>query len=211
MAAPAASATQKFCSANNVLSSGITKSDASKAIVQSGTLRTVTFDGFNYKTVLIVNSLLKNIPADADLAFGQKIFTFPAGVIEPVTGSVQVTSLTPTGLASVAGEVGLGSVVASGAVAVLGGTPTFEDIMEGSTIANHVAGTSLVSKKVNRPIAFGDHGSTSGVGVLDGSSTAAACFLNIASAFNQTAAENIAFSAKVVVHWRYLGSNFGVE
>lgn len=201
----------KMISLNDTLTSGITKSDPSLKICD---LLAAYTDGFTHKVYLRVNTLVKNIPADAALAFGEKIFSYPAGtgLIQPLETHVKLTSLCPTGLSATAGEVGLGSVIGSGANATLGAVgATAEDIMEGTTLSNHVAATTLTSKKANRPVTFGDHGATTTVGLLDATSSAVSAHLNIASTWNQTAAENVTFSA-TIVHWfRVLGTDFGVE
>jgi len=82
-------------------------------------------------------------------AGGAAIFTFPAVKIVPVAarivGRLNLSAATATGTA---GEIGLGSVVASGAVAVLGGTATFENILEGGVpaLGNIAAGATIVAK-----------------------------------------------------------------
>jgi hypothetical protein len=74
------------------------------------------------------------IAAAANEAIGALLYTFPAtgdiiihhsGVAMGITGAVGVAADTP--------DVGLGTVVGTGAVATLDGTPTFENIMTGQT------------------------------------------------------------------------------
>jgi hypothetical protein len=83
--------------------------------------------------------------------------------------------------------------------------------MEGTTLANHVAATTLVSKKGNFPILYGDHGATAAATVFDASSSAVKIHLNLASTWNQSSSEDVSFSARIVLFYRVLGSNFGVE
>jgi hypothetical protein len=195
---------------NNTLTSGITKADYSRPISEI-----LSFSVENGEAVLYlrVNTLSKATASDAALGFGEKVFSYPSGLglVQPLYTSVKLTSLCPTGLSATAGEVGLGTAVATGAIATLGaGSATMENIMEGTTLSNHVAATTLVSEKANLPVAFGDHGAAGAFGLLDASSSAVAAYLNIASTFNQTAAESITFSATIVHRFRVLSSDFGV-
>lgn len=111
---------------------------------------------------------------------GAELFTFPAGYVTihnaRIEGSIG-TSIAD--LTSTAGEIGLGTVVASGAVAVLGGTATFENILEGGrpNLDNVVADTDLDVKA-------GGTIRTSSIGTF---AAAVSCFLNIASTWGNVA------------------------
>ena len=184
-------------------SSGITKG--------SGSLISEAYEygvGPFRRTILKTGvSLTKNIASDAAEGFGQKLYTFPEGLIVPIGGKIEVTSTCETGLSATAGEVGLGTVIATGAIATLGaGAATMEDIMEGTTIANHVAATALAIDEANLSVVFGTQGATA-PGVLDGSGTAKAVHFNVASTWNQTAAENVVFAAGALFQfdWMYFG------
>lgn len=96
-------------------------------------------EGFGsfHRTILTVSSVLPAIAGGADLAVGKKLYTLPAGAkiiksaymsmaLDEVDGNI--TADTP--------DVGLGTVIATGAVAVLSGTATFEDILTGQTAAD---------------------------------------------------------------------------
>ncbi len=197
----------KLLTLNNTLTSGITLATPDTNI--SKLLSLTSADGVNYTAKIRVNNLKKAISADAALAFGEHIVTFPLGLIRPNWTSLYLSSTCATGLSATAGEVGLGTVIGSGAVAVLSGTSTFIDIMEGCTLENHVAATELVTRKRNSPVAFGDHGVAGNYGVLDGSATAKKCFLNLASTWNQTAAESVTFGGIITINYDYMGT--GVE
>lgn len=199
----------KFLRLNDTLTSGITKSNGALPIcevISQHALSGLPGSGVSYRTILKVNTLAKAISADAAEAFGEHIASFPEGVIRPLGAAIRLTSLCPTGLSATAGEVGLGTTIASGAAATLGGTAAFENIMEGTTLSNHVAATTLTSNKANDPIISGTHSATFGSGALiDGSGTAAKIHLNLASTWNQTAAETFTFSARIALDWQYLG------
>jgi hypothetical protein len=167
------------------------------------------WDGhLGYRTVIECHPFKFNIASDAALAIGQKLFTFPEGLIEPKFGLIEMTSTCATGLSATAGEVGLGTVLATGANATLGSTAGDEDLMGGQTIANHVAATLLTTTEHNYPIGFGttidetppvEH-------ILDGTATAKSCMFNIASTWNQTAAEDVTINTlKVTLDWNYRG------
>lgn len=193
-----------FGSAGTALDTGIVKSDPSRPIIQ----KIEEFrQGAWARTIVTMNAWSYACTSDAAEAFGQHIYTFPEGFIVPIRGFLKVTSTTPTGLSATAGEFGLGTLVGSGANATVGAVgATAEDIMEGTTISNHVAGTALTSNKTNTPLKFGDHGATTAVDVLDGSGTAKKVYFNVASTWNQTAAESITFNSVVAqFDWYYLG------
>jgi len=79
---------------------------------------------------------LYSVGADgANLADGIKILTLPAGAWTPIRGRSYLTIKDSSTGAFAAGEIGVGTVQASGAVAVLGGTGTFKDWMVGQAIA----------------------------------------------------------------------------
>lgn len=191
----------RWLAANDTLTSGITKVNPALPIAQ--VVDQVSSDGIRYRTFIRVNQLSKAIASDAALGFGEHIASFPLGVIRPVGGYVALTSTTATGLSATAGEVGLGSVIATGAIATLGaGAATMENVMEGTTLANHVAATALVSRKANNAVAAASP--TMGTANLDGSATAVKLHLNLASTWNQTAAESVTFGGLVVVDWEFV-------
>lgn len=123
----------------------------------TGVIATEYGTGKKHYTKLSFTDLEVGTAADgADLAFGVLLYTLPAGVqkIDAVyqevalEGDAQSVADTP--------EIGLGTVIASGAVAVLGGTATFEDILEGSAAAD-VNGTTNIDSDlaVNQLVASG--------------------------------------------------------
>lgn len=192
---------------NQTLTSGITLSAGSTLSAQTfsyGKMPGVLYDRITFG---VSGTLTKNIPSDAALAFGEHLATFPAGYVKPLGCSVYVLGSCPTGLSATAGEVGVGTTIASGAVATLGGTPAFENLMEGTTIANHVAATPLSIYKANDPIIAGTHSATVGSGaVLDARAGTTKIHINIASTWDQTATENYSFSGYVDIFWQYLGA-----
>ena len=99
-------------------------------------------DGKNHITELTISGMTIAIAGAAAEANGAALYTLPAGVqFYEVTnmnialqGGGTVDTDTP--------DVGIGSVVATGAVSVLGGTATFEDYITGQT-ATDCSGTDI--------------------------------------------------------------------
>lgn len=204
MTALAPETTSLILTPNTVLTSGITKVDSSLSIVTD--YQELGPAGSNYRhSRLTTCALMKATAADAALAFGEWIASFPVGRVLSLGAYVKLTSTCPTGLSATAGEVGLGSTIASGANATLGAVgQAAENIMEGTTLANHVAAVTLTSNKANKPAAPSTS-ATDGQGVLDGSITGAKIHLNLASTFDQTAAESITFQAVIDMYWVWMG------
>lgn len=163
-------------------------------------------DGTDHTTVLtMTNFAIGTIADNAALGIGAKFYTFPSGTIlvewismvGGVTGAVSVTAQTP--------EVGIGSVIASGAVAVLSGTATFEDYIDGNasggtngaTTAPDIAGTVFYKfsrNNLNYII------KTSGGAARD-------VFLNMAATWaDVTAAGAGTYTGTIVIKWKIIGA-----
>lgn len=78
------------------------------------------------------------IAGGASLGVGKLIYTFPAGDIMIIAAGTKGLSLTEddSNIAADDPDVGLGTVIATGAVATLDGTATFENILTGQTSIN---------------------------------------------------------------------------
>lgn len=151
-------------------------------------------DGALRRTVITVPAF-SFTTTTASKAVGQKIYTFPQGWIIPKACRIKMRSTTGATTSATAGEVGLGTVIASGAVNALNGTGTFEDICAGITMSNHVAQTALTTDNVSAT----DNGI-----ILDGTSTAKDVFLNIASAFTGTNGVTVN-RVTVEIMWTWIG------
>jgi hypothetical protein len=146
--------------ANLLDGASVANATASKALVLDSTKRTVTTatagsvgtgvtaveysaDGINFTTVLTLTAVSITIGDNAALSMGALIYTLPAGDVAIKASSCSVglnlTTGTPT---SDTPEIGLGTVVGSGANATIGAVgTTSEDIMEGVVMAD-IAGTA---------------------------------------------------------------------
>jgi hypothetical protein len=200
-----------FCTANGgTLTSGVTQQDPSAKFLSS--FQHYSYDNILYKLSFATTTLVVNQPSDAALAFGEWVFTYPVGLVTPLVTHVQMTSLCPTGLSATAGEIGLGTTIGSGANATLGAVgAAAENVMEGTTISNHVAATTLVTKKFNVPTVGFDHGATAAAHTIDATAGTSKVYVNVASTWNQTAAENVAWQVNVQHFYMFLGTNFGAE
>jgi hypothetical protein len=88
-----------------------------------------TMDNIRFKSILTVASFTVDTVAAAALGLGKKVYTLPAGSIVINGGSFTATA-TPSGATLDTDQpyMGVGTVIASGAVADLTGTATFDDI-----------------------------------------------------------------------------------
>lgn len=177
------------------------------ATLPSGVNGNVQFDakgGSAHMRIQTTNSLtLISAGTNAAKAGGIKIFDWPRGMLIPLGASIKGTlRLSTAAMSTTAGEIGLGSVVASGAVAVLGGTATFEDILEGGQPAlGNIAAAGTVTI-----------GGTSGVvaddvrAFIDGRVTPVDMYLNAATTFaNQPATDlTIDAGARIDVWFRII-------
>jgi hypothetical protein len=156
-------------------------------------------DFWHYTGLALTAFAVGTIPDNAAARIGAKFYTLPAGdiLVEAValsgglTGAVSVTAQTP--------EVGIGSVVGSGAAATL--STTFEDyidggaagIINGSNTAPDLAGTTFRKGMV----------ATSAQGVLVLSSGSHDMFLNAAATWaDVTAAGAATFTGVISFRWR---------
>lgn len=94
-------------------------------------------EGGLWRTVIRANTAFGAIAGGANLALGLRAISFPAGDVL-VMASDMALALTASQAHVVADtpDIGIGTTVASGAVAVLGGTAAFENMLTGQTAAN---------------------------------------------------------------------------
>lgn len=107
-----------------------------------------------YRTILRIDTALGAIAGGADLALGKLILTLPSVecIIKAAAMSLAIKQ-TQAHITADTPDIGLGTTVASGAVAVLGGTAAFENILTGQTAAD-CDGTPTVETVVSSPLAL---------------------------------------------------------
>lgn len=106
-------------------------------------------DGRHHISVLTISQTdALTIADNAALADGYLLYTLPAGiaVIEAAYMSVAVTAASTEAQADTP-DVGLGTTIATGSVAILGGTAAFENILTGQTAAD-ANGTATVKTAI---------------------------------------------------------------
>lgn len=149
-------------------------------------------DGLYHQTVLTMDSYTEAI-ASAALAVGQAVYTFPTGGIIIHGGTLDMTIAGATSVATP--DIGMGTVIGTGAVAVLGGTATFEDIVDG------VAGTAITSGGGQTLRVF--HAEVDATN-FDGHTTPIPVFLNFA--FLWIVTETLTINPCVITfNWTFLG------
>jgi hypothetical protein len=101
-------------------------------------------DFYQHTAVITVNTTLGAIAGGAALGLGKLIYTLPAGavIVDAAYMSIAITQ-TQGHINADTPEVGLGTVVASGAVAILDTPSTFENLLTGQVAAN-CTGTATV-------------------------------------------------------------------
>lgn len=155
-------------------------------------------DGYDHVTVLtLADVAVGTITGSTNEAFGALIYTFPAGVhVHEVT--YMTVGLTTAGTTTTdTPDVGIGSVIGTGAVSVLSGTATFEDYVTGQT-AGDCAGTATTA---------GPLGATAGVltGIsLNKAADVKAVHINCADGWAAGATGALTADGTVVIKWSAL-------
>lgn len=198
----AVSGTQTGFASNGVLvatfdGSGLT-SDSLRARVNAGTtpVGTVSIVEYSDGKDITVELTLTNFivgalaGAAANLGVGNIVYAFPAGQHLELVYSFSSIVLTALGTA-VATDTGVGSVIASGAVAVLSGTATFEDRLTGQTINTAAGGGAAVSA-----LTAATAGVATGI-ALNVAASVKNFFLNTAGAWNADNTGNLTATGKI--------------
>ena len=128
------------------------RTTASVGTAETGATAVESGDGNYHKTVLTVSTTLPAIAGGANLAVGKLLYTMPAGAIAIHSAKMSLAiTQTQGNITADTPDGGLGSVIASGVVATLDGTATFEDILTGQTF-NDCNGTAEVKTVANQPM-----------------------------------------------------------
>ncbi|MCI0489377.1 MAG: hypothetical protein L0229_22520 [Blastocatellia bacterium] len=151
-------------------------------------------DGRNHQTVLTVNAALPAIAGGANLGVGKLLYTLPAGavIVESAHMNLSITQ-TQGNINADTPDGGLGTVIASGAVATLDGTPTFENIITGQTF-NDCNGTAEVKTAIP----------TAGVPLVIEAADAHTIHFNVADLWAASGDAAAALAGTVVINWRFI-------
>lgn len=153
-------------------------------------------DKYHHTTVLTLegaSAVLPAIAGGADLAVGLKLYDFPAGAVIVEAARLYDVAIQQTdgNIDADTPDVGLGTTIASGAVAVLGGTAAFENVLTGQTFTDCDGTAEDVTVGTQLIIAPGDSHSL---------------YLNVADGWAADGDAAAIVSGQIVIHWRYLGA-----
>ena len=186
---------------NKTLGAGTTFSVAPTASINAGTVPGGTVvateygDGTRFRTSLALTAFDAGDSGDnAAKAIGALLYTLPAGVIMIEAAHIAVATTIADAVQTDTPEIGIGNVVASGVVSVLGGTPGFENVYIGTAIAD-VAGTTHTGTKLP----------TAAVPLILAAGDPHTLYLNYADTWaNLTAESELAVTGTIVLLWRFL-------
>jgi len=170
------------------------KTSGNVGTANTGTTAVEYGDGYHHTTVLTVATTLPAIAGGASLGVGKLLYTLPAGAII-VDGAYMSLGITQSqgNINADTPDGGLGTVIASGAVATLDGTGTFEDILTGQTF-NNCTGTAEVKTAIP----------TAGVPFVIESGAAHTIHFNVADGWAASGDAAAALAGTVVLNWRFM-------
>ncbi len=183
---------------------GLVGKDTVGTVATEGTTTVIEYaNGVSHCTKLTMTAFsVGTIVESTSLGFGSKFYTMPAGT-QIVDSMTLIGALTSAGTTKTdAPEVGVGSVVAVGAVATLT-TATWENFIDGGASGAtgdadakcaDINGTEFYKANLStiRPIMQ----TTPGV--------AKAMFLNLADAWTSTSNGLITFTGVIIIEWRHI-------
>jgi hypothetical protein len=148
-------------------------------------------DRYTHTTVLTLDTTLPAIAGGASLAVGKLIYTLPAGAvaIDATHISVSITQ-TQGNITADTPDVGVGTTIASGAVAVLGGTAAFENMLTGQTAADANGTATVATLQTELVIASASNHTV---------------YLNVADGWAASGDAAALLKGTVVIHWKYMG------
>ncbi len=155
-------------------------------------------DGYNHTTVLTLSAFsIGNSADDASLALGKLIYTFPTGVICVNSAALAVGVTIADAVKTDTPEIGLGTVIGSGANATLGDVgATAENILEGAATADCNGTVKLISDfpTANTPL-------------IIPAASAHTVYFNISDGWaDLTAASALTATGTIIIQWNYLGA-----
>lgn len=148
-------------------------------------------DGYQHTAVITVNTTLGAIAGGAAVGLGKLLYTLPAGacIVDAAYMSIAITQ-SAGHINADTPEVGLGTVVASGVVAILDTPSTFENLITGQAAAN-CTGTATVKTVANQ------------VFVIE-TGDAHAIYLNVAATWAASGDGAAVLAGTVVLKYRFM-------
>jgi hypothetical protein len=167
---------------------------ASEGTPATGVTAVEAGDGVHHRTTLTLNTTLGAIAGGAALGVGALLYTLPAGaqVINSSQMNVGITQTTGHINANTP-TVGLGTVIASGAVSVLSGTATFQNINVGKAAAN-CTGTQTEQTEIP----------TAGLGLVMEVGGTKTIYFNAAATWSASGDPAALVTGTVVIDWTTL-------
>lgn len=164
-----------------------------KGTAATGTTALEYGDGMDHQTVLTVSTTLPSIAGGADLAVGKLLYTFPAGTLIVDSARMNLSITQTTGKINAdTPDGGIGTTIASGAVAVLGGTAAFENIVTGQTF-NNCTGTAENIVVTNQSLTIN-------------TADAHTVYFNVADGWAASGDPAAILAGTVTLNWTYMGS-----
>lgn len=162
--------------------------------VSTGVSAEESGSGGNHSTKLTLSTVLPAIAGGANLAVGKLLYTFPAGeiIINSASMNVAITQ-TEGNINADTPDVGLGTVIGSGAVAILSGTATFENIITGQT-ATDCNGTATVATTIP----------TAGAPLVIATAGAHTVYFNAADGWAASGDAAAILTGTVVLNWSFM-------
>jgi hypothetical protein len=151
-------------------------------------------DETNHKTRLTFDAVaLGSATGAAALGFGLLVYSLPAGACVVRSSKINL-SLQGGGVVDAdTPDLGIGTVIASGVVSVLGGTATFENILTGQTM-NDCAGTAEVKTALATSSPFA---------LVVETADAHTIHLNVADTW--AGADDITVTGTIDIDWVFIG------
>ena len=164
---------------------------ANVGAVNAGTTAVESGDAYQHTTVLTVSSTLPAIAGGAALSVGKLLYTFPAGaiIVDKAYMSIAITQ-SEANITADTPDVGLGTVIAAGANALVSDTGSAENILTGQT-AGDCDGAATVKTVADQILVIEAAG-------------AHTVYLNVADTWAADGDAAAAISGTVVIHWHFM-------
>lgn len=148
-----------------------------------------TGDRNTHCTTLTIDTTLPAIAGGASLGVGKLIYTLPAGAVRIKATYMNVLiQQTDGNITADTPDVGIGTTIASGAVAVLSGTAAFENILTGQTAADCDGTATVKNLGTELIVATGDNHTV---------------YLNVADGWAASGDAAAVLQGTVVIHWEF--------
>lgn len=173
------------------LSNRMNGDDRNAVTAETGTTAEEFGDPYNRITVLTVSTTLPAIAGGAELGVGKLLATLPAGrlIVKSCTMSLAITQ-SDGNITNDTPDVGIGTTIASGAVALLGGTAAFENLVTGQAAGD-----------CDGAVTTGGDIPTAGIPLVIAAGGDHTVYANVADDWAASGDAAAALAGTVVLHW----------